>query len=151
MPSHQILSHLLNYVINFDAESLSRILPCMKLKSVKKNQILLAKGETCNEFYFVVKGCLRTYFITKEGAEKTRYIMLGPSMGTALSSFITQQPSFEFIDAPEDAEVFAMDYANFSRLRTELTQWNLFYQRILEMAYTFQNKKIESLATLSAK
>ncbi len=32
-----------------------------------------------------------------------------------------------------------------------MIKWKIFYQRILEMAYSFQNKKIEGLVTLSAK
>jgi len=32
-----------------------------------------------------------------------------------------------------------------------MDNWKIFYQRILEMAYSFQNRKIEQLVTLTAK
>ena len=32
-----------------------------------------------------------------------------------------------------------------------MDSWKIFYQRILEMAYSFQNRKIEQLVTLTAK
>jgi CRP-like cAMP-binding protein len=39
-------------------------------KSIKKNTILLNEGEFSNQGYFVLKGCIRTYYII-EGNEKT--------------------------------------------------------------------------------
>lgn len=97
-----ILKQLLKYVVDFDDRTLEIISQHLKPQFFRKNSMLLSQGDVCNEFYFVIEGCIRTCFISKEGDEKTRYIMLGPSMGTALTSFITQQPSFEFLDALED-------------------------------------------------
>ncbi len=147
----QKLIQLLRYVANFDDQNLATVLTRFKPVSVKKNNILLQQGDICKNFYFVIEGCIRTYFISKEGYEKTRYIMLAPSMGTALTSFINQQPSAEILDAPEDSLLYAIDYNDFKYLISTMPQWAQFYQSILEMAYTFQNKKIESLVTLSAK
>jgi CRP-like cAMP-binding protein len=36
-------------------------------------------------------------------------------------------------------------------LVSAIPQWEKFYRTLLEMAYLFQNKKIENLVTLSAK
>jgi len=141
----------LKYFIDFDDEELNKITECFNPKSVKKNTVLLSQGDVCNKFYYVGSGCIRTGFITKEGHEKTRYVMCDPSIGTALTSFISQKPSFEFIDALEDTELLVISYEDFYKLNAEMTNWKVFYQRILEMAYSFQNKKIESLVTLSAK
>jgi CRP-like cAMP-binding protein len=145
------LKYLLKYFVDFDEQQLTQITKCFKPKAVKKNAILLSQGEVCNEFYFVHKGCIRTYFIDKEGNEKTRYIMCDSSIGTALTSFISRKPSFEFIEALEDSELLTISYADFYKLNNEITQWKVFYQRVLEMAYSFQNKKIEGLVTLTAK
>jgi CRP-like cAMP-binding protein len=145
------LKKLLKYFVDFDEQQLNQITKYFKPKVVKKNAILLAQGEVCNEFYFVYKGCIRTYFIDKEGNEKTRYIMCDPSIGTALTSFISQKPSFEFIEALEDSQLLTISHKDFYKLNNEITEWKVFYQRILEMAYSFQNKKIEGLVTLSAK
>lgn len=68
-----------------------------------------------------------------------------------MTSFITQKPSFEFIDVLEDSELLAITHKDFYQLNSELTHWKNFYQRILEMAYSFQNKSFENLVTLTAK
>ena len=145
------LKNVLRSLNNFTEEQLEYIVACFKPKSVKRNEFLLAEGSTCREFYYVHTGCIRTYFITPEGHEKTRYVMADYHIGTALASFIAQTPSFESVDALEDTELLAISHSDFYRLNDEMIEWKVFYQKILEMAYSFQNKKIESRITLSAK
>lgn len=145
------LEYLLRAVSPFDTKNVERIIAAFHPRVVKKNQVLLSAGEVCNEFYFVNKGCLRTYFITKQGHEKTRYIILDPSIGTAFTSFISQKPSFEYVDAIEKTELLVIKHTDFYRLTKEIPQWKDFYIKILEMAYSFQNTKIETLVTLTAK
>jgi CRP-like cAMP-binding protein len=135
----------------FDEHELDKISECFKSKSVVKNSILLHEGNICKEFYFINTGCLRTFFIDKNGHEKTRYVMLDNHIGTALTSFISQKQSVEFIEALEDTELLALSHADFFRFNKEMVSWKNFYQRILEMAYSFQNRKIEQLVTLTAK
>lgn len=136
---------------DFDEHELDKISDCFKAKSVNKNDILLHEGMVCKEFYFIHTGCIRTFFIDKNGHEKTRYVMLDNHIGTALTSFISKNPSFEFIEALDNTELLAINYSDFYRFNKEMDSWKNFYQRILEMAYSFQNRKIEQLTTLTAK
>lgn len=136
---------------DFNEEELDRISGCFKPKSVKKNSILLQEGNICKEFYFIHTGCIRTFFIDRDGHEKTRYVMFDNHIGTALTSFISQSPSIEQIDALDNTELLVINRADFYRLNEEMVSWKKFYQRILEMAYSFQNRKIEQLTTLTAK
>ncbi|MDP2235261.1 MAG: Crp/Fnr family transcriptional regulator [Bacteroidales bacterium] len=147
----QQLKYLLKNIADFDEKELEKICSCFKFKSIKKNTVLLSEGEVCTEFYYIQKGCLRTYFLTRLGNEKTRFVTFDCSIGTALTSFISQKPSFEFIDVLEDTDLFAINYTDFYNLNKELIHWKDFYQRILEMAYSFQNRSFENLVTLTAK
>lgn len=145
------LKEVLQYIAPFQKAELEEIVFCFKPKQVKKKASLLSDREVCKEFYYIHKGCIRTYFITRQGDEKTRYIMQEKHIGTAFASFISQTPSYEAIDALEDSELLTISYNDFYRLNKEIPGWRIFYQKILEMAYTFQNKKIETMVTLSAK
>ena len=145
------LKILLRGFVDFPNKELVKICNCFKPKTFRKNSILLREGDVCKELYFVQKGGIRTYFIDRNGYEKTRYIMLDNHMGTAMASFISQKPSVEFIEALEDTELLAINRKDFYLLCDQLENWKLFYQRILEKAYTFQNRKIETLVTLTAK
>jgi len=145
------LKHILKSLSEFEETELEKIVNCFKPTSAKKGNLMLHEGRVCKEFYFVISGGIRTYFIDKNGHETTRYIMLENHIGTALSSFIAQKPSMEFIEAIDDTELLSISYHDFYRLNKEIDNWKIFYQRILEMAYTFQNRKIEQLVTLTAK
>lgn len=151
MDAKKNLKQLIHFFSSIDEKDLNKIVDCFQLRVLKKNELLLVAGNVCDKFYFINSGCIRTYFITKQGHEKTRYIMMEPSIGTALTSFISQQPSFEFIDALEKTEILSITHTDFFRLVNEIPAWKNFYLKLLEMAYSFQNKKIESLVTLTAK
>lgn len=151
MEAKDNLKQLLQFFLNFDEDSLNKITDCFHTKVVKKNTVLLSEGEVAKSFYFINKGCIRTYFITKQGQERTRYLMIEPSIGTALTSFISQKPSFEFIDAVEKTELLVINHHDFYQLVDTVPQWKDFYLKMMEMAYAFQNRKIEELVTLSAK
>jgi len=144
------LGSVLKFITPFSDAELKVIAACFKPKAVKRNALLLRQGEVCKEFYLVSEGCIRTYFLDKKGGEKTRYIMPANYIGTALTSFIAQKPSFEIIDALQDTKLLAIHHRDFYRLNDEMPNWKLFYQKILEMAYAFQTRKIESIVTLNA-
>jgi len=138
-------------ISEFDPKELEEIVNLFKPRSVKKNTILLHEGNVCKEFYYVVRGSIRTYFIDMNGHEKTRYIFFDKQLGTTLSSFISQNPSIEFIEALEDTELLAISHRDFYQLNNKMKSWKIFYQKILERAYMFQNKKIEALVTLTVQ
>lgn len=145
------LRYYLRANTDIDDEQIDRIISCFKQKAVKKNAILLSEGEICKEFYFVHSGCIRTYYLTKQGHEKTRYVAFDNSFITSISSFISQQQSFEFVDALENSELIVISHKDFYQLVADIPKWANFYRSFLEMAYILQNKKIENLVTLSAK
>lgn len=145
------LEHLLKHIAAFERSELDTILDCFKPKSVKKNTLLLSAGNICREFYYIHTGCLRTAFIDAKGNEMTRLVLTDCNIGTALASFISQKPSVEFIEVLEDTELLAVSHHSFYQLNREYRCWNFFYQRMLEMAYSYQNRRIEQLVTLSAQ
>ena len=145
------LKYYLRANTNIDDNQIDKIAACFKLKTFKKNTTLLLEGEICKELYFVHSGCIRTYYITQQGQEKTRYVAFENSIATSIHSFISQQQSFEFVDTLENSELYSISHKDFYQLISEIPQWEKFYITLLEMAYLYQNKKIENLVTLSAK
>ena len=145
------LRYYLRASADIDDKQTEKIISCFKFKNVKKNAILLSEGEICKELYFVNSGCIRTYYITNQGHEKTRYIAFENSIATSISSFISQQKSFEFVGALENSGLSVISHKDFYQLVSEIPEWEKFYRTLLETAYLFQNKKIEHLVTLSAK
>jgi len=120
-------------------------------KYFKKHDRILQEGDVCNEFFFIVKGGIRIYFLTPQGQEKTRHISLENQIITSLSSFISQIPSAEILEAMEDTELLSMDRVNFFDLVQKCRPWELFYRYFVETAYVVQTKRIEARITMSAR
>jgi CRP-like cAMP-binding protein len=131
-------------------EKVDEILQYFKPLSAKRNTLLLSQGDTCNKLYFVNKGCIRSYYITKQGNEKTRFIAFEGMIATSLSGFISRESSFEFVDTLEDCELLYITHTDFYKLTATVPEWQAYYLKLLEFAYIYQNKKIEELVTLSA-
>lgn len=86
----------------------------IKFRKVKKWEFLLQPPETSNEIYFVAKGLFRGYYLKKDGTEVSAWFMGEGKLICSIPSFYEHIPSFEFICALEDAEVF---YITFDELQ----------------------------------
>jgi len=152
MPTdHQDLRELLLYLTPFPKEDLQEVVSRFHPRKVPRRTPLVREGEVCQSFHFVRSGCLRAYFLAPDGSEKTRYVIPPNGVGTALSSFLTREPSTEFLEAVEDSEILSIENRDWYDLLEQMESWRTFHRTILEMAYVFQNRRIEELVTLSAE
>ena len=70
-------------------------------KSFKKGTVLLHEGEVSIDYYFVIKGCLRCYYII-DGEEKTTDFFT-ESQSLAPQSSVTKTPSTYYLSCVEDS------------------------------------------------
>lgn len=92
-------------------------------KTVKKGELLLKEGEFSKNAYFVLKGCIRTYYII-DGEEKTTAFYTEQEGLTPLCA-LTQRPSEYYVAAVEDSiltisntEMEAEVFAKFPKFET---------------------------------
>ncbi|CAN5457935.1 Crp/Fnr family transcriptional regulator [soil metagenome] len=72
-------------------------------RSFKKGTVVLKQGELSNEGYFVLKGCLRCYYII-EGDEKTTAFYTETESLTPICS-INKKPSEYYVSCVEDSVI----------------------------------------------
>lgn len=123
----------------------NRLTQCFTQVKYKKNEHVLRPGEICRNNYFVNAGCLRFYTTNKEGYELTRYFAFEGKFGTALTSFIEQKPSFEYIQCLEPSELLVISHQDFFQLVNTVPEVNFLYRNILEMAYVTTQRRIYGL------
>lgn len=95
-----LLFNFISKYITLSEEEKDAILSLNLFRSVKKGTILLQEGQKSKDSYFILKGCVRTYYII-EGEEKTT------AFYTELDAFtpqcvITKTPSDCFVSCIED-------------------------------------------------
>jgi CRP-like cAMP-binding protein len=134
----------------FNEEQLNHILSYFKPMSIKKNAILLEQNTVANQLFFIKKGCLRLYYVNEEGNILTRFMAFENTFLTSIVSFISREPSLEYIQAVENSEVFIIPYHEFIHLRKTIPTWDSLYIYILEYGLTVINAKLSSLITQNA-
>ena len=131
-------------------EEIAHILSYFKPYTAKKNEILLREGGLATKMYFVIKGCLRIYFIKEAGTEVTRRIIFENDTSASMISFITENPSKEYIQAVMHTELLYMDRKDFYYLVETDRIWEKFYRHQLEYAYVANTSRLMSFITNDA-
>ncbi len=149
IPYEQLSRYIRNRIKVTDDE-LERILSCFKPFRASKDELLITHGQTQQKTFFVHKGCVRIFFIDEAGQDATRYFAFEDQFATALVSFITGQPTEEFIQAVEDSELLLITQKDFYQLLERIPAWEKFYRGYLEKAYVNNTNRLMSLLTMDA-
>ena len=129
---------------SFNKETLEYIFTHFKNVKTKRNEVLCSIGQVCKHFYFVKKGCLRMYEIDNKGNEVTGYFALEDSIMSAITSFVLQKPSRDFLVSLEPSELLVIKRVNFFKLIEELPEFNKVYQQFMEFAFIHSQMRIYS-------
>jgi CRP-like cAMP-binding protein len=147
---YEQLTRYIRSQIKVSDEESATILSFFKPLELKKNELLVTHGQTSQRTFFVGKGCLRIFFVNEEGQDATRYFAFENQFATALVSFITGDPSEEFIEAAEKSELLYITHKDFYHLLEIIPQWEKFYRYYLENAYVNNTKRLMSFLTQDA-
>ena len=127
---------------DIDDQSMLKILLCFSLVKTKRNEILLSYDQVCNHYYFINKGCVRLYTMSKDGNESSRYFAFEGNFVTALPSFIDQKPAEEYLQTIEKSELLCISRTDFFKLVDEVPQFAKLYTEILELGFIVAQKRI---------
>lgn len=118
-----------------NTQQINAVLPLFQEKKFKKNEYLIREGERSNEIYFILKGCVRSYYLNEKGDEINYCILFPSQFTTAYSSFISGQKSIENIQALQDLEVAAISKKDLEKLEANDPIWTAFLKMMAEQAY----------------
>ena len=102
----QINKNIERYV-SFNVDELKIFNSLLEFKAIPKKTILLHEGEMCNFEAFVIKGCVRKYYIDANGFEVILQFAIENSWISDISfSIYEKNPSRVYIETLEDCEFF---------------------------------------------
>ncbi|WP_113636884.1 Crp/Fnr family transcriptional regulator [Nubsella zeaxanthinifaciens] len=103
----EILFNFISKYISINEDEKNAILSLNLFHSVKKGTILLKEGQKSRDSYFVLKGCIRTYYII-DGEEKTTAFYT--ELDALTPHCVTNHtPSDYFISCVEDSIILISD------------------------------------------
>lgn len=116
-----------------------------------RHELLVSHDQLAERLYFVEQGCLRIFFLQANGQEATRLLAFSGQFASALVSFITHAPSFEYVQALADTQVHYISRSDFFALLAAVPAWEQFYRGYLEYAYVTNTTRLHSFLTLDAR
>lgn len=140
--------HIETYT-HFNDADLLNICEFFQPVQLKKKQNLLSEGKICNANYFVVKGCLRLFFVNEKGVEQTIEFAIENWWLADYTSFEKQIPSTFYIQAVEKCEVLALSFINQEKLLQQFPQMEKYFRLMHQRAHAAAQFRLKALYALS--
>lgn len=115
----------------------------------KKDEFLLEEGKVCRYFYFLEEGLVR-FFIVKNGEDISKIFTAAPNCFTSTTSFRSQKPSVEYIQAMEKSVVWQVSYSQVNKL-AGLNSWNDFIRKFVHEVREFAEELLMEVRTETAE
>src|SRR5579859_3748836 len=110
-----LIAHI-NKFVKLDEHEAALVCESVGLVEVKKKAFILKADEICRANYFVSNGCMRLYFINRNGQEQITQFGIENWWITDYSSLETGKPSVYYMQAIEDAELVSISKKAYEEL-----------------------------------
>ncbi|MFA7326532.1 MAG: Crp/Fnr family transcriptional regulator [Candidatus Kapaibacterium sp.] len=132
-------------------DEISEVVKYFRHKKAAKDEVLIESDKVCRYFYFVIKGCVKAFFIDSNGQETIRYVAFENQFISSIHSFIKQTPSNEYICTVEPSELLFISYTDFKSVLSRSSLFKDLYIKLLETTYQNNHWRIETFLRLNAK
>ncbi|SFN06327.1 cAMP-binding domain of CRP or a regulatory subunit of cAMP-dependent protein kinases [Chryseobacterium oleae] len=129
----------------FSEVEIKEFLPLFETRKVHKNDFFVQEGEKCKEIAFIVSGIFRSYYISDEGKDMTYCFRFPNQLMAGYSSFISDCPSRENMQAITDADLMVLKKDAVDDLVTDDLNWTRFLKMIAEQEYLELEKRFFQL------
>jgi len=119
-------------------------------RKMYKNEFFIQEGSHCKEIAFIVSGIFRSYYISDEGKDMTYCFRFPNQLMASYSSFISDCPSSENMQAITDTELMVLKKDAVDDLVKDDLNWTKFLKMIAEQEYLELEKRFFQLQRDSA-
>ena len=147
----QINSSISRYV-NFTQQELDIFNSLLVVKKIPKKTIMLHKGEKCTFDGFVVKGCVRKYYIDEKGLEVVLQFAVENSWISDISfSIYETDPSLIFIETLENSEFLMFSPETKEQLFEKAPRFERAFRILMQRHLSVTQKRLLQNITLTAE
>ena len=128
-----LITHVRKYV-SLDEQEAAVLVDHIRHRQIKKKEFLLHEGQVCTANYFVLKGCMRMYFIREDGVEQITQFAIENWWLTDFQSLDWQQPSRFNIQSIEPTALAILDRDKLTPLCDRLPQIDRYLRLVAQRA-----------------
>ncbi len=126
------IDHNISKFVSFNEEELNIFHELLIVKTVSKKEYFLREGDICDFEAFVIKGCLRKYYINENGAEVIVQFAIEDNWVSDIASFSEHKSSNFFIEALEDCELFILTPSSKEKLLSLIPKFERVFRILVQ-------------------
>jgi len=116
-------------------------------KVIPKKTLLLQDGDVCNFEAYILKGCIRKYYINEQGHEVILQFAIEDWWVSDIASFHEKKPSKLFIETLEDCELLLLTPETKEQLLTKVPKFERIFRLLVQRNLSsMQNRLIDTIA-----
>ncbi|WP_350284763.1 Crp/Fnr family transcriptional regulator [uncultured Croceitalea sp.] len=147
---HPLRQHI-EEIISLKDEEFDFVLSHFEQVKKRKHQYIVQEGEFVNKEYWIIKGCVKSYFLDENGKEHILRFAMEHYWITDYESFVKHTPSKICIDCLEDCELLYISSENRDKLTAEMHKMERFWAKKSKFGRISLQNRILSLLKNSAK
>jgi CRP-like cAMP-binding protein len=120
-------------------------------KKFKKHQFVIQEGESVPNDYFILNGCLKSYFTDNNGKEHILQFGMQDWWITDYQAYYNQSIATINIDCIEDSELLCLSFQNREKLCAEMHKVEHFFRKKTNKRNIALQQRILSLLSNNAK
>ena len=146
----QLKEHLLK-TANFTDEEFAYIFSHFKPLSFKKGQTIISPGDKVEVEYFVLSGCLKSFFVNDDDKMFILQFSLPNWWASDYNALVHQVRATITVDCVADTEVLCLRTEDRERLCNELHQFERFFRLRTSRGYVAAHKRLLSFMNNDAR
>ena len=147
---NKYISKIDDFVSQLDEQTQLALLSLAKQKVYEKGDYLLKEGEKCRKSFLIESGIIRKFYLN-EGKEITTEFYFKDDIALSFKSYISQQPSNEYLQVLEKTIVMETNYNDVQKLQKthpELIELELMF---MQQYVIWMDERLFHFHTLDAK
>ncbi|MEM6525454.1 MAG: Crp/Fnr family transcriptional regulator [Bacteroidota bacterium] len=138
-----LVSNIRRYVeLNSDDEN--EFVRIVTTSRVKKRQFIVQPRFVCRHQTYVVRGALRSYFVTDSGEDHTIQFAIDDWFISDFNSYISQTPASLYVEVLEDSLIQQIEYNDVENLCLSNPKFERYFRLVSQKAFAFSQKRILS-------
>lgn len=145
----ELIAYLRSYCA-FTEEDCGVVQESFIFESKRKKDFLVKADQISTDFYFIMSGYVRTFYMTQDGEEITTDLFQSGEMVASMYSILKKAPAYEYIQCITDAEIFMISENKFESLSSQNPKWLQLGLKIMKGLLLKKEERINDFAKLQA-
>jgi len=150
MDIHPLKAHI-DEITPLTDEEFAYVLSHFIAVNRRKHQFIVQENEFVSKEFWVIKGCLKSYFFDDTGKEHILQFAMENWWVTDYDAFTNQEKAKISVDCLEDCELLYITYENREKLAKELHQMERFWAKKTKLGYIALQNRVLSLLKNTAQ